>query len=33
VKKLPWLSDYLSRTGYARHLVRDLSNHLVMIVV
>jgi hypothetical protein len=32
VKNLPWLADYLARTGYAGHLVRDLSNTHVMIV-
>src|SRR5512132_2892791 len=32
VKNLPWLSEYLARTGYAGHLVRDLSNTHVMIV-
>jgi len=32
VKNLPWVSDYLARTGYAGHLVRDLSNTHVMIV-
>src|SRR4051794_23595554 len=32
VKSLPWTADYLARTGYAGHLVRDLSNTHVMIV-
>ena len=32
VKNLPWAADYLARTGYAGHLVRDLSNTHVMIV-
>src|SRR5436309_3152580 len=32
VKNLPWVAEYLSRTGYAGHLVRDLSNTHVMIV-
>jgi len=32
VKNLPWVADYLARTGYAGHLVRDLSNTHVMIV-
>jgi hypothetical protein len=32
VKNLPWLASYLARTGYAGHLVRDLSNTHVMIV-
>src|SRR2546430_7806793 len=32
VKTLPWLAEYLARTGYAGHLVRDLSNTHVMIV-
>src|SRR5438046_1098891 len=32
VKNLPWVAGYLSRTGYAGHLVRDLSNTHVMIV-
>jgi hypothetical protein len=32
VKNLPWLAGYLARTGYAGHLVRDLSNTHVMIV-
>ena len=32
VKNLPWIAEYLSRTGYAGHLVRDLSNTHVMIV-
>ncbi len=32
VKNLPWLAEYLARTGYAGHLVRDLSNTHVMIV-
>src|ERR1044072_5152542 len=32
LKNLPWLAQYLARTGYAGHLVRDLSNTHVMIV-
>ena len=32
LKNLPWLAEYLARTGYAGHLVRDLSNTHVMIV-
>lgn len=32
VKNLPWVEEYLARTGYAGHLVRDLSNTHVMIV-
>jgi hypothetical protein len=32
VKSLPWVAEYLARTGYAGHLVRDLSNTHVMIV-
>jgi hypothetical protein len=32
VKNLPWTAAYLARTGYAGHLVRDLSNTHVMIV-
>ena len=32
VKNLPWVSEHLARTGYAGHLVRDLSNTHVMIV-
>src|SRR5438094_5500433 len=32
VKNLPWVAEYLARTGYASHLVRDLSNTHVMIV-
>jgi hypothetical protein len=32
VKNLPWAAEYLARTGYAGHLVRDLSNTHVMIV-
>jgi hypothetical protein len=32
LKNLPWLSEYFARTGYAGHLVRDLSNTHVMIV-
>src|SRR5213076_2293105 len=32
LKNLPWISEYLARTGYAGHLVRDLSNTHVMIV-
>jgi hypothetical protein len=31
-KNLPWASEYLARTGYAGHLVRDLSATHVMIV-
>src|SRR5438067_11432338 len=31
VKNLPWIAEYLARTGYAGHLVRDLSNTHVMI--
>ena len=32
VKNLPWVSEYLARTGEAGHLVRDLSNTHLMIV-
>src|SRR5438093_1142956 len=32
VKNLPWVAEYLAQTGYAGHLVRDLSNTHVMIV-
>jgi hypothetical protein len=32
LKNLPWIENYLARTGYAGHLVRDLSNTHVMIV-
>jgi hypothetical protein len=32
LKNLPWLAEYLARTGYAGHLVRDLSSTHVMIV-
>jgi hypothetical protein len=32
VKNLPWIAEYLARTGYAGHLVRDLSNTHVTIV-
>jgi hypothetical protein len=32
VKNLPWAADYLARTGYAGHLVRDLSDTHMMIV-
>ena len=32
VKNLPWIAEWLARTGYAGHLVRDLSNTHVMIV-
>jgi cbb3-type cytochrome oxidase subunit 1 len=32
VKNLPGIAEYLARTGYAGHLVRDLSNTHVMIV-
>src|SRR5438105_3747320 len=32
LKNLPWSEEYLARTGYAGHLVRDLSNTHVMIV-
>ena len=32
VKNLPWVAEHLARTGYAGHLVRDLSNTHVMIV-
>jgi hypothetical protein len=32
VKNLPWVAEYFARTGYAGHLVRDLSNTHVMIV-
>src|SRR6059058_541226 len=32
LKNLPWIAEYLSRTGDAGHLVRDLSNTHVMIV-
>jgi hypothetical protein len=31
-KNLPWVSEYLARTGDAGHLVRDLSNTHLMIV-
>jgi hypothetical protein len=32
LKNLPWTADWLARSGYAGHLVRDLSNTHVMIV-
>ena len=32
VKNVPWVAEYLARTGYAGHLVRDLSNTHLMIV-
>jgi hypothetical protein len=32
VKNIPPIAEYLARTGYAGHLVRDLSNTHVMIV-
>src|SRR5947208_14705191 len=32
LKNLPWIAEYLARTGYAGHLVRDLSDTHVMIV-
>jgi hypothetical protein len=32
LKNLPWIAEYFARTGYAGHLVRDLSNTHVMIV-
>src|SRR5436305_12807257 len=32
VKNVPWAAVALARTGYAGHLVRDLSNTHVMIV-
>ena len=32
LKNLPWVADWLARSGYAGHLVRDLSNTHVMIV-
>jgi hypothetical protein len=32
LKNLPWIASSLARTGYAGHLVRDLSNTHVMIV-
>src|SRR5436189_2033783 len=32
VKNLPWVAEYTARTGYAGHLVRDLSDTHVMIV-
>jgi hypothetical protein len=32
VKNLPWTAEWLARTGYAGHLVRDLANTHVMIV-
>ncbi len=32
LKNLPWVEEYLARTGYAGHLVRDLSNTHVTIV-
>jgi hypothetical protein len=32
LKNLPWVAEYLARTSYAGHLVRDLSNTHVMIV-
>ncbi len=32
VKNLPWVAEHLARTGYAGHLVRDLSNtHLIIV--
>src|SRR5213593_2564304 len=32
LKNLPWPAEWLARSGYAGHLVRDLSNTHVMIV-
>jgi hypothetical protein len=32
VKNLPWIAEWLARSGYAGHLIRDLSNTHVMIV-
>ncbi len=32
VKNLPWSAEWLARSGYAGHLVRDLANTHVMIV-
>src|SRR5437764_8791732 len=32
LKNLPWSADWLARSGYPGHLVRDLSNTHVMIV-
>src|SRR5256714_7550824 len=32
VKNLPWLAEDLARTGYAGHLVPDLSNTHAMIL-
>src|SRR5512132_4708495 len=32
LKNLPWVSEYLARTGDAGHLVRDLSNTHLLIV-
>ena len=32
LKNVPWISEYLARTGDAGHLVRDLSNTHLMIV-
>jgi hypothetical protein len=32
IKNLPWVAEYFARTGYAGHLVRDLSNTHIMIV-
>jgi len=32
LKNLPWTAEWLARSGYAGHLVRDLSNTHVMIV-
>jgi hypothetical protein len=32
LKNLPWVAEWLARSGYAGHLVQDLSNTHVMIV-
>src|SRR5438046_5596969 len=32
LKSLPWVAEWLARSGYAGHLVQDLSNTHVMIV-
>src|SRR6266496_1886968 len=32
LKNLPWTAEWLARSGYAGHLVRELSNTHVMIV-
>src|SRR5207302_6917258 len=32
LKNLPWTAEWLARSGYAGHLVRDLANTPVMIL-